>query len=308
MDAAWKNEFEPWIFARGRKYFEEERVNQITQDGNLILATVSGTEEYRVELELPGGSVNYMSCSCPYFRNGNNCKHIAAALFAIKDGEYTFTDDPPTSPITIAERVPVEERWLEAIDTLPEEVIRKELLKLADRDERLKLRLSLLLTGKLPEGQLNNWKADVQEIAASYMSRGRYIREEDMVEYIYEETLFLKNKLAALKSVNATMDAFYLTSMVYETVMEIPLEDKEDVELFLLMDDCEEAWEELFAKAAPDEMKLMHQWYWEHRNLEWPFGYMLDTFFLNLKWPEELFQENLRLCKLYKIEIDLEDD
>lgn len=308
MDASWKDIFEPWILARGRKYFEEERVNQITQDGNLILATVSGTDEYRVELELPGGSVDYMSCSCPHFRNGNNCKHIAAVLLEIEAGEYTFTNDPPTAPISIVERVPIEERWQEAIDTLPEEVIREELLKLADRDEGLKLRLSLLLTGKLPEGQLNNWKADVQEIAASYMSRSRYIREEDVVEYIYDETLFLRNKLAVLKGFNATMDAFYLTSMVYETVMEIPLEYQEDEELFTIMDECEESWEELFAKATPDEMKLMHQWFWEHRNPKWPFGYMLDSCFLDLEWPEELFQENLRLCKLHGLDNDLSCD
>ncbi len=35
MDATWKNEFEPWIFARGRKYFDEGKINQITQEGSL---------------------------------------------------------------------------------------------------------------------------------------------------------------------------------------------------------------------------------------------------------------------------------
>ena len=31
-------------------------------------------------------NLSSMTCTCPYFQGGNNCKHLAAVLFAVDDG------------------------------------------------------------------------------------------------------------------------------------------------------------------------------------------------------------------------------
>lgn len=55
---------------------------------------------------------------------------MAAVLFALEKGKITFEDDlnPPMS-LPIVSHIPMEIPWLEAFDKLPENIIRKELMK-----------------------------------------------------------------------------------------------------------------------------------------------------------------------------------
>ena len=49
-----------------------------------------------VEIVLKDDHVVEMYCDCPYAADGNNCKHMAAVLFAVEDEEncdYPITDD-----------------------------------------------------------------------------------------------------------------------------------------------------------------------------------------------------------------------
>lgn len=78
--------FEPWILERGRNYLNDGCVENLSQDGNTVTAVVCGTEDYDVEIEMDrGGNIACMSCTCPYAAEGNNCKHMAAVLFAIDE-------------------------------------------------------------------------------------------------------------------------------------------------------------------------------------------------------------------------------
>ena len=103
IDCDWEEAFAPHILARGKKYFEEGRVSKIIQYGNRITAHVDGTEDYCVEIDLPGGVPDNWLCTCPYAIQGD-CKHKAAVLFAVEAGEYTFTGDPPE----FEEDIPIE--------------------------------------------------------------------------------------------------------------------------------------------------------------------------------------------------------
>lgn len=94
MDALRKNGFTPWMLARGLKSYEDGRVTRILQQGNTICATVKGTEEYNTEVDLPGGMLTFARCTCPYAAQ-ENCKHMAALLYAVDAGEFTFTDEMP---------------------------------------------------------------------------------------------------------------------------------------------------------------------------------------------------------------------
>lgn len=285
-DYDWREEFTPHIFARGKKYFEEGRVSRIQRDRNTYLATVEGTEDYEVEIVLCEDGIDAMLCSCPYAQNGENCKHMAAVLLAMEQEDPSVEELPPAKLPPIVSHVPMEMPWLDAIDNLPDSVIRKELMKLADKDDRLKERLAVLYLGKLPEGQIQNWKADLQEIAGEYVDRSGVIREENTWDFMIDLSNFMESKLPLLFEVGAVMDVFHVIWIVMETALEWEVEEFE-YDLDCLFVDCETNLQKLFSIATDDQREEMLRWYREHRNEEWSGGvYSLDCAFQNLKHPD----------------------
>ncbi len=66
-------------YQRGMRYFQEDRVKIIEASPSRIVATVIGTQSYRVEIDLDKFSAD---CNCPYDLEGY-CKHIVATFLAI---------------------------------------------------------------------------------------------------------------------------------------------------------------------------------------------------------------------------------
>ncbi len=66
-------------YQRGIRYFQEGRVKIIDASPSRIVATVIGTQSYRVEIDLDKFSAD---CNCPYDFEGY-CKHIVATFLAI---------------------------------------------------------------------------------------------------------------------------------------------------------------------------------------------------------------------------------
>lgn len=276
----WTAEFAPHILARGKKYFEDGNVGRIQHSGDTYIAAVTGTDDYVVEISIEENSIRKMHCTCPYAKE-NNCKHMAAVLFALEREDIPVQELPPAKQPPIVSHVPTEWPWLEAIDKLPEDVVRKELLKRADRDDRLKERLAILYLGKLPEYQLQNWKADLQEMAGDYLDRSGRIDSENSWEFLNDLGNFLDAKLPALLEVDAVTDAFHLVWIVMETALEWEIDDSYD-ELSGLFEDCKDVLKTLWSMATEDQLEQMMQWYQEHRNEEWPGGvkHMDRTFHL----------------------------
>ena len=264
----WQKAFKPLILARGKKYFESGEVRNMQRDGNTYISTVLGTDIYEIEISVSENGVKEMHCTCPYAER-DNCKHMAAVLFALESGTVSVEELPPAIQPPSVSHVPVEIPWLEAIDCLPESVVRKELQKRADRDERLKERLAVLYLGKLPEQQLQNWKADLQDIAISYTNRRGRIRDGDVPDFQKDLGNFLASKLPLLCEVKAVMDAFHLIWIVMETSMEWAVDDPYD-DLRYLFSDCEEGLRKTFSLATDVQREQMLQWYREHRNENWP--------------------------------------
>ncbi|MGQ9898426.1 MAG: DEAD/DEAH box helicase [Acidobacteriota bacterium] len=72
---------------RGEALLGEGRVTQIEAQGNTVTATVRGRMTYQVEL-LRDDDVLVVSCTCPYFEEGQRCKHIwATVLLAEQQGQ-----------------------------------------------------------------------------------------------------------------------------------------------------------------------------------------------------------------------------
>lgn len=270
VDFEWNEHFAPHILARGKKYFEEGHVSRIQRINNTYIAAVEGTYEYEVEITIEDGSIKEMLCDCPYAET-DNCKHMAAVLCALETEDISIEELPVAPPPPIVSHIPLEMPWLEAIDNLPEETIRKELLKRADREDWLKERLAVLYMGGLPEGLIQNWKADLQEIASHYINRRGWIAEEDAWEFTDDLGGFLDKHLPVLIEVNAVMDAFHLVWIVMETALEWHVDNSED-DVDILLEDCEDELRRIYGLATEEQREQMLEWYWERRNPQWPGG------------------------------------
>lgn len=282
----WRDDFAPHILARGVKYFEEGRVGRLQRSGTIYNAAVMGTVNYEVRIALKEKQIESLFCSCPYAQKGENCKHMAAVLLALEAEDVVIEELAPAKMPTIISHVPMEMPWLEAIDRLPEAVVRRELMKRADRDDGLKERLAVLYLGKLPEGQLQNWKADLQEMAGECADyRGR-IDDEDTWLLMDEFYDFLTAKLKLLSEAGSTMDAFHLIWIVMETALEWETDDFYEARRDLF-GYCSDELAELSATMTDTQRQQMQQWYREHRNEEWPGGVenMDDVFLALSEWP-----------------------
>ena len=96
----WKDLFQGHILDRGEAYYFDGAVLELHKTDHGYHAVVEGTEDYEVDIEMEGGRVCEMYCSCPYAEDGNNCKHMAAVLFEIEEqngedilAEETCPDD-----------------------------------------------------------------------------------------------------------------------------------------------------------------------------------------------------------------------
>jgi uncharacterized Zn finger protein len=129
-------------YERGLDYLEAGCVERLMFEGEALLATVQGTQRYRVELRL-GGEVVEHSCTCPFGRDGAFCKHCVAAGLALVEAG---TDAPESGlePLSLdAVRARVERLDREDLESLLVEQARVDERVL----ERLRLRFAADSTG-----------------------------------------------------------------------------------------------------------------------------------------------------------------
>jgi superfamily II DNA or RNA helicase len=115
ITAALTSQVPATIRERGREYYRSGAVRIESANHRSVTATVAGTDDYEVDLELDGRTL-FASCSCPYVaENGKTCKHVWATLLAAEsrgfgatggnvrlvideEGEYYDDYAPPARP------------------------------------------------------------------------------------------------------------------------------------------------------------------------------------------------------------------
>lgn len=94
----WELLFKPHILHRGAEYYRDAAVEDLKITDTQITAVVLGTEDYDVEIDIKDGIIEAMSCTCPYAADDNNCKHMAAVLFACQETEDLILSAKPDEP------------------------------------------------------------------------------------------------------------------------------------------------------------------------------------------------------------------
>jgi superfamily II DNA or RNA helicase len=78
LTSKFSSEFASAVRSRGRSYYNDGSVRITQGDDQEVIATVRGSENYRVILSIEGKTL-IVSCTCPYF-DQDVCKHIWATL------------------------------------------------------------------------------------------------------------------------------------------------------------------------------------------------------------------------------------
>lgn len=132
----WRALFPPRILRRGEAYYDSGAVRSLRQEGGQVLAQVQGQEGYQVEVRFCRGLVEDWACSCPYGREGDPCKHLAAVFLALEGRGWIA--EAPGAPRPLEELVAA---------ARPEQ-LRQAVLRLAGENERAAGRLRQLLSGE----------------------------------------------------------------------------------------------------------------------------------------------------------------
>lgn len=288
---SWQKMFAPWILNRGRNYWDDGCVERLCQDGGTVTAVVSGTEDYDVEIEMGrGGSIEYMSCTCPYAEEGNNCKHMAAVLFAMEEEKEEQSDIPHNgegcSNLS----------WQEALNELSPEEMRQILSELAQSDRGLQERIASLHGQPAPEVLQATWEIQLAEILEKYEDRHGYIDYDHAYDFFIELEDFLSTRLPQLLETERIMEAFSLSCMVFETGMEQNVDDS-DGGGSILASSCEDAWQAILNLADPQEEREIYAWFASHTKVPaWDYGSeVVEEFLFDWEWSTPFLEQNLRL-------------
>src|SRR5215208_3360782 len=87
LKSRFASQFNPRIRDRGLAYFRSGAVKILEHSDFYVLAGVKGNLDYSVQLSLTSNSLD-VACTCPYFADGEDCKHIWATMLAADNKNY----------------------------------------------------------------------------------------------------------------------------------------------------------------------------------------------------------------------------
>lgn len=81
------------IMERGLELYLSNKITNFSKDGNVYSCKIHGTNNYDIFIKFNGAKIEKCGCTCPFFKNGSNCKHIYALLVKVK-WKYGFNNLP----------------------------------------------------------------------------------------------------------------------------------------------------------------------------------------------------------------------
>ena len=255
--ADWKKLFAPHILSRGEEYYESELVEIGTMDEESIEAAVEGTDTYSVKIALKNNHVVRMLCDCPYAADGNNCKHMAAVLFAADDSEST--EYPFIECITKREQEKQEAKdaaLTKAISALSEDQLRILLTDAAKKHNDIWDRIARIGKNTVDPIVRKRWAADLREITRRAADRHGFIDYRHASDYTSDLCAYLYEAIEPLLENQLVMDAFDLVGMVFTEAMSQEIDDS-DGGLSCVASSCRKYWKVLVPAPEADQAKML---------------------------------------------------
>lgn len=160
-----KSAFAAQILKRGKEYYEDNHIENVTQiNATNWQAEVHGSELYIVDIIIDDAfEIRYMDCDCPY---EENCKHLAAVLYFMKDEYFPKKQVKPKSKAVPSMNKLLQQQSKEQLIEL--------ILTLSHKHSAFKKELELQLTPK--ENELEAAYKMIVHYAEAAQDRSGFIR------------------------------------------------------------------------------------------------------------------------------------
>lgn len=284
----WKELFQDHILARGEMYCCDGAVLELHKTEQGYHAVVEGTEDYEVDIEIEGGQVHEMYCSCPYAEDGNNCKHMAAVLYMIEEEEEILTEK---------NRLDQQEEDLEKlIESIPEGELRSFLKKLARQDDGIRSMIMTRYAVKIDEKQMFRLKQGVDQIVWKYGDRSGYVDYRNAWDFTREMEDYLEEKADTLMERNCWWQAFELTNYIFRTIGNIEM-DASDGGICQVANICYDKWKEILENCTEEDKNEMFLWFTSHLSCDYVADYMeeyIEDFLMDEFQSREMLEKKLK--------------
>lgn len=293
MDS-WKVLFRPHILERGLNYYEMGAVKNVQKTEGGICAAVVGNENYEVEIKIAAGRVYDMWCSCPYARDGNYCKHMAAVLFKSDDSACRVEEGEKTSQ---ARHLGSKQELLEVIGKIPEIELRRILAQFAQENESFGNRIITKYSSSVSERQMIRLKKEIDDIVYHFSDRRGFIDWQNAGDFIAEMESFLDCNVNELIKKGACMQAFELTNDVFVKIGNLDIDDS-DGGTTMVANSCYEFWKQILESCNESDKKQMFQWFENHQADGTVIDFMEDyisDFLLNEFQEKRLLEQKLQM-------------
>lgn len=253
---SWKDYFEKRILDRGRSYYNNGAVQNLRKTAEGYEAYVSGTVRYEVEIEMENGKVEYMFCDCPYADSGENCKHMAAVMYAIEKQENGTIELNGKSG---RNKQTAKENLQNIVDSIPEAELRDYVYSLAKDNKSIENYIRINHGSSIDAEYMKNLKKDLRAIIRRYSDDG-FIAWEDVFDYISDVEAFMKTNIESMIDKNFLVEAFELTNYVLDKIINQPMDDS-DGGIVAVAGDCKDYWLEIMEKADDKSKDKMFRWF-----------------------------------------------
>ncbi len=164
-------------FERGVNYWKNGRVQELDIDGGRIRATVRGSNDYDVSIDVANDAIR-THCSCPYDYAGD-CKHIVAVLLAVEDRDIdTDTDSGDESTENLPDSVDVES----LVEQATADELRTFLLDVIEDDSDLRDRF-VAFAGEDAAKTVYDYKQEIDRMFEDAAGRGGMIDYDTRIDF-----------------------------------------------------------------------------------------------------------------------------
>lgn len=272
----WQDHFSDRILERGFDCYLMDAVSGLVKTSQGYQANVYGTEAYDVSIDLENGRLQSMSCDCPYAESGNNCKHMAATLYAIEDRGENLPDE---------NKLPSEIE--DVINQMSVEELREALFYVAKNEKSIETFILTRYNHSITDDQMAALKQAFENIEKKYLDaygNPDWYRRKDYRKAVEK---FIETSISQLIQNHLDKEAFDLLCFVFTSISQQDIYDYNDV-LVSLLNDCHERWTQIYKQASQETKQVLFAWFNEHQ-----VKYSIDNYGQQLirDFWEEHFQE-----------------
>lgn len=166
----------PLIVSRGKEYLLNGAVRGLKKlkEGEWV-ASVHGTDIYKVRISLKGKDVNAHSCSCPY-DGGPVCKHVVAVLFAIREGSGKSLNIPNNQNLNSGKVLKsTDETFEQMVSNMPRRDINAIIIDYAGQEPGIVDYISARRTIKAPFSAKEEYRLIIRNAIETVRDRDGYV-------------------------------------------------------------------------------------------------------------------------------------